>query len=642
MIEDKLNMDHYSGQDLYSDGDVEEELLKAVQSGEDLEQCLMKGDSWPFLYHLSKLRENLLDWYGFDKKGSLLEIGAGCGALTGLFCRKTDHVVAIELSKRRSLINAARNQQYDNLTIMLGNFEDIKLQEKFDYVTLIGVFEYSICYINSKTPFQDMLKRVKSLLKPDGKLILSIENKYGLKYFAGAGEDHTGRCFDGLENYAAVDRVRTFSRKTLEQMLQDAGFSDNDFYYPMPDYKLPSEIYSDRRLPSFGSIRGACVSYDRDRYELFNERLVFDSVCEDGMFGELANSFLVISTAGAPCGQAEKTVSYAKYDRLRAPKAQICTKIFSKGGRRYVAKEALRPEAEAHIRQLLENFHKLSDACPPPVPILCNENGRAVFPYIEGEGLDKALNRAIGEKEAFLAAMHDAIDQIYGAYKKDAGRLVPFHLTEPFCQVFGRPDGIQKAGALKCLRVSNVDSILSNFVRQPDGSLVCLDYEWVFDFPIPAEYLIYRTVYYYFSENRPYIQKYMQEEELLSTFGLTPAKARLFSEMDDHFQQYVHGKGRKYCYPSRYEKKTFQIGSNLQGGEGWFLSIVNDIDRLNRGLGEYRRDLVECRVKMHRKSERGQMVQGYLEKCQRFAKNPHKLQKIREKLHGKERNSEGI
>ena len=68
-----------------------------------------------------------------------LEIGAGCGAVTGLLCRKCDRVVAVDLSKKRSTINATRNRDCDNLEIMVGNFEDIQIEEKFDYVTLIGV-----------------------------------------------------------------------------------------------------------------------------------------------------------------------------------------------------------------------------------------------------------------------------------------------------------------------------------------------------------------------------------------------------------------------------------------------------------------------------------------------------------------------
>lgn len=605
---DKLNMTYYSGEDLYSDGDVETEILKAVRSGEDIEKCLRKGNSWPFLYHLSNIRENILDWYDFNPEGSLLEIGSGCGALSGFFCRKVKRVVAVELSKQRSLINAARNEQHDNLTIMLGNFEDIKITEKFDYVTLIGVFEYSICYISSSDPFMDMLGKIKGYLKPGGKLIIAIENKYGLKYFAGAAEDHTGRCFDGLENYAGVGRVRTFSRRTLEKMLEEAGFSRNEFYYPMPDYKLPSEIYSDRRLPSFGSIRNACVAYDRDRYELMDERLAFDSICEDGMFGDFANSFLVISGRGEE--YMPQTVEYAKYNRLRAPRFQISTRIVTgTDGIRRVEKQALRDEAQEHVKRLSRNYRKLLDSAdtysPIPLPVISNENGRAVFPYAEGENLASKVSRCLGSREKFLTAMHEAVDSIYASLQKPSENLADFKVTEKFEKLFGRLDEAEDAeimGGMKSLRVSNIDSILSNFVRQPDGKLACLDYEWVFDFPIPAEYLIYRTVYYYFSENRAYIEKDISEQDYLAEFGLDEQKLKIFRQMDEHFQQYVHGKGRRYIYTSRYEKKTVNIGKDMQNAEGWFLSIMDDVSRLNHDIGEYRRDLVECRVEMHRKS----------------------------------------
>ena len=74
-----INLKNYSGNDLYSDGDIEDELLRICQSG-DREEVLRNSDSWPLLYHLSKARENILDWYEFNPEGDLLEIGAGCGA----------------------------------------------------------------------------------------------------------------------------------------------------------------------------------------------------------------------------------------------------------------------------------------------------------------------------------------------------------------------------------------------------------------------------------------------------------------------------------------------------------------------------------------------------------------------------------
>lgn len=631
VIEDKFDLTFYCGEDLYSDGDVENELLAAVQEKENIEKCLIEGNSWPHLYHLSNIRENILEWYDFNPKGSLLEIGAGCGAVTGLFCSKVERVVAIDLSKRRSMVNATRNENFNNLTIMLGNFEDIKIEEKFDYVTLVGVFEYSIYYISSDDPFGDMLKKAKSFLKPGGKLIIAIENKYGMKYFAGATEDHSGRMFDGIENYAEVDRVRTFSRRTLEKMLTKAGFEKNDFYYPMPDYKLPSEIYSDKHMPSFGSIRNACVSYDRDRYELIDERLFADAACEDDMFADLANSFLIIShnpgteETKAVDAALEDTV-YAKYNRLRAPQYQISTRIYTDAkGRRVAEKKALREEAVAHIEQLTENRKKLLAAGDNRViEILSNENGKAVFPYVKGRSLEDKVNAALTKKDKLIAAMHEAVAAIYTYDKK---QICPFEKTDAYKKVFGE-SGSFFVGH-DALKVANVDSTFSNFVESEDGKLVCLDYEWVFDFPVPLEYLKYRTLYYYFSMNRAYIIRHMNEQEFLQEFGLSTELVAACMEMDDAFQQYVHGENRKYIYTRNYEKKVYNLGKNMQHGESWFMSIVEGVHKLNQELGPHRRDLVECEVNMHRRSET-------LDRVKRVAKNPALIvRKVKSKL-GKE------
>ncbi|MDD6157421.1 MAG: class I SAM-dependent methyltransferase [Lachnospiraceae bacterium] len=292
-----MNYKFYKGEDIYSDGDIENDILEIVKtkSPSEIEELLTEGNNWPILYHLSPIRQNILRWYDFDKTESILEIGSGCGAITGLFCEKLGRVVGIDLSKRRSTINAYRNKQYSNLEIMVGNFEDIVIEEKFDYVSLIGVLEYSIYYINSENPFIDMLKKARKFLKPGGRLIVAIENKYGMKYWSGAREDHTGKEFDGIQGYRDVEKVRTFSRGKLESMLMEAGFKTNDFYYPVPDYKLPLEVYSEKYLPKEGAFKEISPSYDLSRMLYFDEIAAYNSVCEDGLFQQFANSFLVVS-----------------------------------------------------------------------------------------------------------------------------------------------------------------------------------------------------------------------------------------------------------------------------------------------------------------------------------------------------------
>ena len=293
-----LNYRFYKGTDQYSDGDIEDTLLKIVQQNDSYEEVLMRENDWALLYHLSPIRENLLEWYDFGKGKALLEIGSGCGGITGLFCKKCGRVVAIDLSRRRSTINAYRNKNADNLEILVGNFEDIKIEEKFDYVTLIGVLEYSIYYIGGDEPFLNMLKKARSFLKPGGKLIVAIENKYGIKYWAGAREDHTGNIGDGLMGYPGVERVRTFSKDGLEALIHEAGFSSLRFYYPLPDYKLAQEIYSEKRLPSAYPFIVNTPNYDRDRFSFFDEGRIMNEMIREGKFEMFANSYLVICDGG--------------------------------------------------------------------------------------------------------------------------------------------------------------------------------------------------------------------------------------------------------------------------------------------------------------------------------------------------------
>ncbi len=279
----------------YSDGPIEDEMLEIVRSGRDYFDVIEKDNRWPILYHFSPERRNLLEWFPFRNDATLLEIGAGCGALTGLFCEKTAHVSAVELSERRSKILFHRHEQLPNLEVIAGNLTDVQFLRKFDYITLIGVLEYAACFVEGKHPAQIMLNRVGELLAPGGSLILAMENKFGLKYFAGAREDHTGRSFDGIEGYPAGG-IATFSRKELNALLAECGYASTRFYYPYPDYKLPNEVFSDDYLPEVNHILHDAPNYDQERLALFSEKKAFVNIIRNGDFPFFSNSFLVVAS----------------------------------------------------------------------------------------------------------------------------------------------------------------------------------------------------------------------------------------------------------------------------------------------------------------------------------------------------------
>jgi len=293
----KLNLEYYTGTDYYSDGNIESELLSLMQNHEnhdDYSTILAKDDRWPILYHLSPIRQNILNWYPFKKNATCLEIGGGCGAITSILCKKIEKVTVVELSKRRAKINYERHKHYDNLEIIVGNLNDIPFEEQFDYITLIGVLEYAGSFTKTSNPYSDFLKKIKKFLKPDGKLIIAIENRYGLKYFSGAKEDHTAKAFDGITGYINNDTVRTFGKEELEILLKTSGYTTQEFYYPHPDYKMPMEIYSSDWLPDANESLSPAPNYDYEKYEIFDQTEAFKGLIANRQYEFFANSFLVV------------------------------------------------------------------------------------------------------------------------------------------------------------------------------------------------------------------------------------------------------------------------------------------------------------------------------------------------------------
>lgn len=287
----------YSGQDLYTDGDIEDEILAFVRDNppSEYERYINERRDWAVLYHLSYIRENILAGAGISKNDRVLEIGSGMGAITGKLCELAKNVVCVELSKRRSEINAWRNRERQNLKIYVGDFKSVEshLNEKFDVVTLIGVFEYASSYINTQNPYHEFLKTAMNRLKSSGRLYIAIENRLGLKYFAGCKEDHVGMNFEGIEGYTNTNRAKTFSRGEWEKLLGECGLTNYRIMYPYPDYKFPMQIFTDERLPKTGDLVMNQMNMDQNRYALFDETKVWDSMAGTDCFKNFANSFLI-------------------------------------------------------------------------------------------------------------------------------------------------------------------------------------------------------------------------------------------------------------------------------------------------------------------------------------------------------------
>lgn len=293
----RLDKTWYEGEDHYTDGDETEEMLLSIVQNhrqEEFNSIILEKGSWPLLYHLSSVRENIIRWYPFRQGATVLELGAGCGAVTGALLNRGLKAVAVDLSLRRCRINATRHADAGELELYAGAMEKVlpNINRQFDYVLLIGVLEYAASFSDVPKPQEYMLNCISSVMKPEAELFVAIENKLGLKYLAGSREDHTGRFFEGIEGYPHRDGPKTFSRRELKSLFESCGFSCS-FYYPYPDYKFPIKIFSDDRLPARGELNRNWQNFDADRIQLFDESRAYDVLLDAGVFPDFSNSFLV-------------------------------------------------------------------------------------------------------------------------------------------------------------------------------------------------------------------------------------------------------------------------------------------------------------------------------------------------------------
>lgn len=536
-----LDYRFYDGTDYYSDGGIEDIILEAVRR--DKSEELLKGSSqWPVLYHLSDIRENLLEWYPFRSDAKLLEIGSGCGALTGLFSKKVEAVTCIELSEKRSMINAERNKDRDNIKIFLGNFEDIKLEEKYDYITLIGVWEYAGLYVNDRDPYSFMLKKIQEYLKPEGKIFIAIENKMGMKYLNGAAEDHTGKMYSGINDYIGEKAVRTFSKPEIQKILGDNGIDNAVFYYPAADYKLPDVIYSDSVLPTAGDIRYYKKDYSDCRVYNFYDATAFDQICQDEMFDYFSNSFLVI------CGDEKEKLQYVKYNRLRKKEYRIRTSILMREDTQSVIQSPLETEAVSHISKLKDN-EKIWSGVLKGIECVHGTivNGCYQAPYINGMNLDVYFYQF---RHCADTMIHKVNDIFHEKFYPQEDQKREFYITKDFEEVFGK-EGPKKSFSLAA---TNVDLIFSNIKLCQQGRLINFDYEWIFEFPIPYEYVLWRAAYLLYDKYAVYLIPQISKEDFLIKVGIAQENLSVYQKMEDKFVEYVYGKDRCEYYTSHYEK----------------------------------------------------------------------------------------
>jgi len=458
----------------YSDGDEAEQRVASIIAGAaDLsvlsDELAANCTDWPSRYHLSPQRANLLRPFAPRLACRILEIGAGCGAITRFLGEQGGDVVAVEGSARRASIAASRTRDLANVKVIHDSFDAFESPELFDVVTLIGVLEYAGIYGAGDDPVQHMLERARSFLKPTGTLIVAIENQLGLKYLAGMPEDHVGIPMYGVQDSYRRNGVMTFGRHELQHRIESAGFSRVDLALPFPDYKLPVSIVLPPAMlydTTFDPANFATQTVKSD-FQLhvppsFSIERAWAVAGRNRLLSELSNSFIFLASPDAAAERLFDDEILAMHfgTSRRIGFRKVTSFERARDGNVMVRRRKIEPAQEA---QSFSGYRWL----------ISDEQ------LVSGKGLEQDFLKIvttrgwdIGQIGDFLRRYIDVLNNGARRFGYD-GRARSTHAPLP--------------GAL-------LDAIPTNVIVGDDGVGTIIDHEWEFDGDCELGFIVFRAL----------------------------------------------------------------------------------------------------------------------------------------------------
>lgn len=458
------------------------------------------------------MNESILNWYEFKKNKSALIIGEDVNSLS-------------ELLKRRGCIISCINQDEFLNANLSDDFSDNKsFLENFDYIIAPDIDDYN--YLNNTDNFlYNIIQTLLNHLKSDGRLFITIKNRYGLKYFCGAPDPHTGVIYDGINNYlqgAGESGDRCYSRNeidsTLKKIINNAADESYNmtykFYYPLPDDKMPQMIFTDD-YSDFKDVAERFVDYTyAESYFGVSHRIIQD-ILKEGCISFFANSFMIEITKE----NVTNDIIYALTTTDRGPKYGMSTTIRQDGS---VIKRSLWKEGEEQLKNLSNNLEYLKNNNIPVVNIKSGEDEYGFYismPFIREESLDEYLKMIIKTNEdKFLKIFDQIYDYIKLSYN-DEEKSIFIDLAP--CNAFYNEENDEIL-----FYDQEFKYIFNETDKNSDISLESKD-----DL---IKYSIYRTILYFYASSRV-AEKYYSSNKLFIRYNVTESDILKLKEVESSF-----------------------------------------------------------------------------------------------------------
>lgn len=232
-----------------------------------------------------------------------------------------------------------------------------------------------------------------------------------------------------------------------------------------------------------------------------------------------------------------KKILFTKFCSERKKEFQIETQIVEENNNKHVIKRPLYKEGKEHIKRIFQNYKRLSSnfykndnvyVCPCEI-----KDDGVYFEYINGKNLDVIIGEYVIEKnyEELCNLIEKLMRVIYNVENSQT-----FEKTPEFIKIFG---DLEFSNNLKSSDNSNIDMIAGNIIIGEKISIV--DYEWVFQFPVPFKYIIFRTLF--FNHDIACLPKEIQDR-IYEIPEISEKDKQLFFEMEINFQKYVSDNNR--------------------------------------------------------------------------------------------------
>lgn len=246
----------------------------------------------------------------------------------------------------------------------------------------------------------------------------------------------------------------------------------------------------------------------------------------------------------------ELNILSVRYSVNRNKQFQIKTVIYEAEGTKIVKKEPYTQEATKHIKNMYKNYELLNIGI-----FKLNEpkivESSILFPYEEGKSLGEVLLKAVKERDK------GNFKSLIFLYKNllEKNEIVPFYLTKDFIDIFGENELLI---GRKSLKVANVDMNFDNiFINNDENEFTIIDYEWVFEFPVPIEFIIFRSVLVFVTKHSAHLKDFVDKEEIFRWLEIDLDLVEAFENLETMFMNYV---GTEISdLKSSYLKRTMEL-----------------------------------------------------------------------------------